>query len=173
MRVKPLRRLLKTEMRAAHIDRSHFLNQQTESLGASGPLGAFTPLAWTSTAGAILRTSRATPWPTTTGTAFSSRPTGTRVLFHEVVDEFLQFVLAELAIFVRIKLEGMFQHACGIGTLRRTALTTGAALSSTAGATLSATLTASGTTLASAILAATTGASTTGAARSSLATSTC
>ena len=85
MRVKPLRLLLKTEMRAAQMDRSHFLNQQTESLGASGPLGAFPPLAWTSTAGAILRTSRATPWPTTTGTTFSTRPTGTGDVFHEVV----------------------------------------------------------------------------------------
>lgn len=144
-------------MRAAHRDRSHFWNQQTESLGTARPFGAFAPLIWATAA----------------GTAFSARPSGPWGVFHEVADELLQFVLTELAVFVRIKLEGMFQHACGIGTLRRSALPTGAALASTAGTTWSATLTASGTTLASAILSATTGASTTGAARSALATTTC
>lgn len=129
------------------------MNQQIKSLGTARPFGAFASLA---------RATAARP-------PFSARPTGTWGVLHEVADELLQFVLTELAVFVRIKLEGMFQHACGIGTLRRSALSTGAALASTAGTTLSATLTTSGTTLASAILCATTGASTTGAARSSLA----
>jgi len=74
---------------------------------------------------------------TGTGTSSTGSAIRTGVLLDEVGDEFLQLVLAELAIFVRVKFHRVSQHAIGIhrrSAPLSTGTATGGTLSATAGA---------------------------------------
>jgi len=78
------------------------------------------------------RATRAASWTTAAGSA-TTRATLSTVPLHEVGDELLQFILAELAIFVRIEFHGVSQHA--IRTHVHSLATTGTTWASSAGTT--------------------------------------